>query len=195
MTELIQHPYQEPWREVIVAGGIFYHGSATPGIRDFDVAEEDTIGRGLYLLDNAAQAAGYALLRARCPGDQPILYTMGIDQARMVDLDDDSTLQAIAGGFRRVILNRISDGGDDPWHLTANLHKAIETIDNGVHPGRLKQLTFGHGNMFSAYLRTCGFDGLKAAEGGEGTIGAHHSYVLFDPLQARVIAESPVELQ
>jgi len=32
--------------------------------------------------------------------------------------------------------------------------------------------------MFSTYLQACVYDGLKAAEGGEGNIGAHSPVAL-----------------
>jgi len=68
--------------------------------------------------------------------------------------------------------------GEVPWNVTANLHRAIETIDSGVQPGSLKQVTFGYCHMFSTYLQACVYDGLKAAEGGEGNIGAHSPVAL-----------------
>ncbi|WP_280421399.1 hypothetical protein [Nocardia carnea] len=68
----------------------------------------------------------------------------------------------------------------------------ITAIDNGAEVGQTKVVTQASGKLFSAFLRQQGFDGLIAIEGGEGHIGVHHSYVLFDPAQARIRSEKDV---
>src|SRR5262245_57330299 len=56
-----------------------YRGSAAPGIDTFPVADEDTIGRGVYLTSSSKAAASYAEIRADEVAGMPVLYETDIN--------------------------------------------------------------------------------------------------------------------
>lgn len=53
----------------------------------------------------------------------------------------------------------------------------------------LKRATQTIGPELSGYLTGLGYDGLIAWEGGEGDIGPHESWVVFDPHKVSALAE------
>lgn len=181
--------------EVVLDHATLFHGSATPGITEFERAEEDTVGAGVYLA-NEATARGYALHRSRRSGTA-VLYEVEVEDARLVDLTEQDTVAEVMTGFRHVLQRehqqQTRDGG--PWYWTGALRQMIDEIDSGrgVQVGAVKLVTQRSGELFTGYLEGRGFDGVVALEGGEGELGGHHSYLLFDPAKLRIRSEQHVE--
>jgi hypothetical protein len=177
--------------EIILERATLYHGSATPGITELDRAQEDTVGAGVYLAEEAT-ARAYAFHRARGTGT-PVLYQVEIDRARLVDLTDQNAVTKVMAGFLptlRAELARAAAVGD-PWHTIESLRRTIVEVDgdHGVQATNLKAVTQHSGELFTSYLHGRGFDGLVALEGGEGRIGNHRTYLLFDPARLRIESE------
>ena len=62
---------------VLVKRKTFYHGSGTSRIKDFNKAEEDTVGSGVYFTSKAKNAIGYARRRSRTSREKdasPVIY-------------------------------------------------------------------------------------------------------------------------
>ncbi|WP_280405289.1 hypothetical protein [Nocardia brasiliensis] len=185
-------PAQQPSRaEVVLDRATLFHGSATPGITEFERAEEDTVGAGVYLAHEET-AREYARHRSGDAGT-PVLYEVEIAHARLVDLTDQATVATVLTGFRAVLqtehdrVARINGS----WHWEGALRQMIAEIDSGrgVHVGAVKLVTQRSGELFSGYLQGQGFDGVAALEGGEGRMSAHRTYLLFDPTLLHIRAE------
>ncbi|HEX8226979.1 MAG TPA: hypothetical protein VF572_03865 [Candidatus Saccharimonadales bacterium] len=174
---------------VPILDGILYHGSAFSSIKEFRSAGETTVGDGLYTLNNSDQAEAYAHKRAREYGGSPVLYALGVEQATLVDLDDQQTLDVVMGGFRHAVLDAMLEEEND-WIAQGALVHTLERIGAGVKVGNVKRVTQVSGNRFSGYLASQGFDGLKTWEGGEGpTIGNHEAHLIFDPGSVEILHE------
>jgi hypothetical protein len=77
----------------------------------------------------------------------------------------------------------------EAWNRILAHSRAIEAIPEASKPGMTKLSVQHAGKLFSIFMQNRGYDGLKAWEGGEGGIGPHASYVIFDPSKLQVIAE------
>jgi hypothetical protein len=175
--------------EILLDHTVLYHGSATTGIHTLEIAENDTLGSGIYFVDNPTDAAGYATKRAKSSGE-PIVYVAEIDHARLVNLDNSDILDEIMLGFGAILFEKINQGSL-PWYAQAAAIKSLEVINQGVKPGRVRFATFNHTSLFTAYLEGLGYDGLKSWEGGEGQdVGPHESYVIFSPKKVRILPAS-----
>jgi hypothetical protein len=170
-----------------------YHGSGTPGIEDLNVATEDTVGRGIYLVDNPRDASGYASRRSREKGNvRPIVYETKVENLKLVNLDNQSKLDEVMQGFAGELQRLKDSDSEEPWYVTAAIEKAQEEIRNGVHVGQVKKAVFSHTRLFTDYLYGLGYDGLKTIEGGEADdVGEHETYLIFDPRKVKVTGETP----
>ncbi|WP_429424859.1 hypothetical protein [Nocardia sp. GAS34] len=179
---------------VVLEDTRLYHGSATPGIRQLDRAEEDTVGAGVYLTDGPT-ARDYARHRAGASGTA-VVYGVEVTRARLVNLTDRDTVTEVMTGFRSVLMWEMVHAidADAPWYQVDDLSQMIENIDNGhgSQVGTIRFVTSRSRELFTQYLQDRGFDGVVAAEGSEGGIGAHYSYVLFDPAALRIISQDTI---
>lgn len=190
-TPAVDHQFAE----IRLERSVLFHGSATGGITELRVAEEDTIGTGVYLTDERA-GRGYASHRAR-HGGTPTLYKVEVDAARLCDLSDEATVAQVMTGFRKTLEREHTDqcSNSGPWYWITTLERLMEMIDTGIATrGQIKHATQQSGELFSKYLAEQGFDGVYAFEGGEGSIGNHPSFVLFDPDKARITEELALDL-
>jgi hypothetical protein len=179
--------------ELILEHATLYHGSATSGITELHRAEEDTVGAGVYLAEEAT-ARAYALHRAGGSGT-PVMYQVGIDKARLVDLTDQHTVDAVMTGFVPILQAELvrASRSNDPWYTIESLRQTIADIgEHGAQATNLKAVTQRSGALFTRYLRGSGYDGLVALEGGEGGMGNHRTYLLFDPARLRIESEHHV---
>ncbi|MEU2042663.1 hypothetical protein [Nocardia niwae] len=177
--------------EVVLEHATLYHGSATSGITEFERAEYDTVGAGVYLA-NEPTARAYALRRSVRSGEA-VLYTVEVDHARLIDLTDQHTVAEIIAGFRPVLQaehHRVSRNGG-AWFWIGALEQMIAEIDSGRggQVARVKHVTQRSGELFSGYLSGLGYSGCFALEGGEGQVPEHHTYLLFDPAHLRITSE------
>lgn len=80
------------------------------------------------------------------------------------------------------------------WLSQGRLIRAIETIDRDLADGStLGRAVQNVGGEFSLYLSGLGYDGLITHEGGEGDIGNHESWVVFDPQKVDIVSEQSLE--
>jgi len=170
-----------------------YHGSGTAGIKEFEIADEDTVGSGAYFTSDEEAAKGYARRRSNC-GKTPekILYEAVIENLNMIDLRDQKTLDTIFDGFAEALKEKV----DFSKHFSAYLFKRnTQTIkDRDYSTGNVRSVTWNYCSWFSEYLKSLGYDGLITVEGGEGTdVGNHDTWLIFDPKKARIIKESPLQ--
>lgn len=175
--------------KVMNAGARLFHGSATAGIAQLARAEETTVGAGVYLADEPT-ACGYA--RHRAESGTPVVYEVEVDRLRLVDLTDPGTVEQVMTEFRSVLLGELVDASraGAKYYVTASLLRTIEDIDKGrVRPGTVKLAAQRCDQLFSDHLRGRGFDGVLALEGGEGEIGNHLTYLVFDPAKVRIREE------
>ncbi|MFF2088621.1 hypothetical protein ACFVVM_32960 [Nocardia sp. NPDC058176] len=185
-----------PLSSVTLERHVLYHGSATPGIDEFDAAEEDTLGTGVYLTDEAA-ARGYAHHRAQ-HGGVPVLYRVEVEKARLIDLTDQSTVTAVMNDFRQDLVverHRVLADQTGSWAWPMALDQLIDEIDSGrgTEVGAVKLVTQRSGELFTKHLSERGFDGVYAWEGGEGSIGNHRTYVISNPAAVRKLGEQLLE--
>lgn len=181
-----------------------YHGSATPGIKQFEVAEETTLGRGVYFTSQRDKAEGYA--KKRAGGDKvdtPILYEASISGLNLADLRTPENMDIVMPGLVGVLEEakgrKMQGVAEISW--PALMQDLIEEIERKAYRIGLKIVTRGAGRLFSDYLKDHGFDGLIAEEGGEHgwfkgeriDIGNHDTYVIFEPGNVQVVREIPID--
>jgi len=66
------------------------------------------------------------------------------------------------------------------WAYETHLRETIENIDSG-NINYPKDLANWFPIQFTKYVQSLGYDGVLAIEGGEGEIGEHDTYLIFDP--------------
>lgn len=177
--------------EKVIDQMVLYHGSNVPGIQKFNPAEETTIGTGVYLTDKNT-ATGYANRRFNSGKGVPTLYQVEVQKLKLANLTDETNVQTILPGFRTVLEKELATPNITWYHENA-ISTAINAINSGtIHAGNLRQIAFSNGVSFSSYLNSLGFDGLIAIEGGEGSIGDHKSYVVFNPEKIQIQSEESV---
>jgi len=199
--ETNKHHEDEPAEErtedglgILIKNKTLYHGSATTGINEFTKAEEDTIGSGIYFTSRAEDAVGYAKRRSRGKkGSSPIIYETVIENLKLVDLRQDDNAHKILEGFKLLLIKKLEQPGLDYFVKNA-CRNSIDAIDqNKVGAGNLKEATASHTQLFSDHIRSLGYDGLIALEGGEGEdIGQHDTYLIFDPEKAKIRKEDKI---
>ncbi len=194
--EAIQPESETPHeRDVVIKNKILYHGSATPGIKTFNLAEEDTIGSGIYFTSEEQNAGGYAKRRSRGNKDGvPVIYKVEIDEAKLANLEDNHHVNYFMNGFKEVLRDKLSDT-NLPWFTKHTIEDSISKIESGeITSGNIRDATFSHTKSFSEYLISLGYNGLIAREGGEGDdVGPHDSYVIFDPDKVSIVQERRIE--
>ena len=180
--------------ELFIKTLTLYHGSGAPGVESFNVAVEDTVGKGVYLVDNREDAAGYARRRARGKEDtQPVVYEAKLENLKLVNLDNQSKLDEIMRGFAIELRHIKVSSPEAPWYVPATIDRRLEEIQNGIRAGQVKKAVFSHTGLFTDYLQGLGYDGLKAFEGGEGEdVGEHETYLIFNPRKVKITAEIPL---
>ena len=194
-TEEVLEQKTEDGLGLIIKRKVLYHGSATPGIEVMNLAEEDTVGSGVYFTSEEKDANGYAKRRSRSKKESsPILYTASIENLKLLDLRQDENVKKILVGFKNVLEEKLKDPKIN-WAKEAAINNAIEAINlNKVSRGNLREVAFSFGTSFSEYCRSLGYDGLITFEGGEGEdIGDHDTYLIFDPERAKIIESKEIE--
>lgn len=182
--------------ELVLDHAILYHGSPTSGISAFNRAEESTVGLGLYLTSSPDAARGYALHRYDGAEEaSPVVYEVETNHLRLANLSNHQMLSSIMTGFLAVLEEERSRAAAEnmPWYSVRGLQRTIDVIRSGaVLPGRVKLATRANGQLFTSYLEDLGYDGLKTMEGGEGSIGNHDTYVIFNPENVTIRAERDI---
>lgn len=181
---------------VLAKRKIIYHGSAISGIEKFNLAEEDTVGNGVYFTSDKESAAGYA--RSRSKGEKgatPMIYQCEVENMKLLDLRKEENVKKVMSGFREILSARLNSGEKLGWNIEGVLREAIDNIDRGnIGVGKLKIVTFHFGGQFTEYVRSLGYEGLITFEGGEGNeVGDHDTYLVFDPEKIKVKEECKVE--
>lgn len=171
-----------------------YHGSGTSGIEQFNKAEEDTVGSGIYFTSEAKDAIGYARRRSRGREDaSPVIYESSVENMKLLDLRKDENVKKALEGFKQILRDKLEEP-DLKWSYEAVLQRAVEAISAGkVGAGNLREVTFSTGQMFSDYVKSLGYEGLVTLEGGEGEdIENHDTYLIFDPEKAKINQEHKI---
>lgn len=189
-TKVELSPIRTDLPELLIDKAVLYHGSGTPGIREFLPADETTIGRGVYLTSDPVSAKGYALLRvARKESKSPVVYEVETDRLRLADLRADEGIDKFASLLREELIRLIHNTPKPlPSILVRTVNMAVERIDKHSFRG-LKDITWNFQDIVTSLIREKGFDGLVAIEGGEGDMGNHDSYVIFDPKKVKILEE------
>lgn len=174
---------------VFIKRKTLYHGTGAEGIEDFNSAEDTTVGDGAYFTSDPNAAIGYAHVRTRGENEtNPIIYEANIENARLVDLRKKANVEKVLPGFKE-ILKKERNKPDLHWAKQGRIDQVIGNIDSGLGAKYLKFATQGVGNLFSDYLSSLGYDGLITYEGGEGEVGDHDTYLIFDPEKAKINKE------
>ena len=175
-----------------------YHGSGTSGIEQFNNAEEDTVGSGIYFTSEAKDAVGYARRRSRGREDaSPVIYESSVENMKLLDLRKDENVNKILEGFKKVLIEKTKEKWPnriDEYYIHKSLEQAIEAINSGkVRAGNLREVTFSTGQIFSDYVKSLGYEGLTTLEGGEGDdTGNHDTYLIFDPEKVKINQEHKI---
>jgi len=179
---------------ILVKKKTLYHGSGTGGIENFNKAEEDTVGSGIYFTSEAKDAIGYARRRARREKDaSPVIYESSVENMKLLDLRKDENIKKILDGFKQILTEKLKEP-DLKWNVQGVFQRALEAINSGkVGSGNLREVTFSTGQMFSDYCKSMGYEGLITFEGGEGDdVGNHDTYLIFDPEKAKINQEHKI---
>lgn len=172
-----------------------YHGSGVSGIKQFNKAEEDTVGHGAYFTSEAKNSIGYARRRARREKDaSPIIYESSVENIKLLDLRKDENVTEILEGFKQILTDKLLKEPNLDWNYYSISRNAIEAIKSKrIGAGNLREVTFSFGKMFSDYVQSLGYEGLVTIEGGEGEdVGSHDTYLIFDPEKAKIIQEHKI---
>ncbi len=192
---------------VLLKKKTIYHGSGIRGIKRFNKAEEETVGSGIYFTSEAKDAIGYARIRSKrernpdrrdglptIEDSVPIIYESSVENIKLLDLRKNENVIKVLEGFRKILEKNLQEELENPdlkykWR-GRTLRKAIETIDAGeVKAGNLREVTLSLGPTFSDYVKSLGYEGLIALEGGEEDIGEHDTYLIFDPDKIKINQE------
>ncbi len=175
---------------ILVKKKIIYHGSGTRGISKFNKAVDDTVGSGIYFTSEYEKAMGYAQVRSSREKDiSPVVYEASIENIKLCDLRKTENIKKILPGFRKILLEH-SAQSNSPWWVVAASNQSIEAIDlKKITAGRLKDVAGPHGDLFTQYIQSLGYDGVITFEGGEGQIGDHDTYLIFDPDKIKIVQE------
>jgi len=98
-----------------------YHGSATPGIKNLNSAEETTLGDGVYLIPQQSDAAGYATRRARDRKGKPVVYEVLVENLKLLDLRKNENVKRIMPGFTSILSTELKKA-DLPWYKIKTLN-------------------------------------------------------------------------
>lgn len=175
---------------ILITKKIIYHGSDVQGISRFTKAIDATVGNGIYFTSEADKAEGYAQIRSSGKKDvSPVVYEASIENVKLLDLRNTENIQKILPGFKKLLMEQTARE-DTTWWVAGAINTSIEAIDAGkITTGRLKEVVGSHGELFTQYVQSLGYDGVIALEGGEGEIGNHDTYLIFDPDKINIIQE------
>lgn len=188
---------------VIVKSKHLYHGSYRDDIKNLAAAEETTVGEGVYFTSEPLSAIGYARERAKLrknfppegykkDGVAPVVYEALVQNLKLLDLRKPANVSKILPEFRTK-LREVEQDSKSPWFLQIAMHEAIQQINTGkVGPGSIKLIAVNHPKLFTEYVRSLGYDGLITYEGGDGDVGNHDTYLVFDPEKAKIIQQHEV---
>ncbi len=164
-----------------------YHGSATPGIKEFKEADERTVGNGIYLTSLADKAIGYGNVRGRAK-DSVVLYEASVENLKVCDLRKNINATKIAAGFGEKLRNELMNVTNR--RVKNNINQTLELIDAGeITAGNIRDISFNFLSWFTDYIKSLGYDGLITFEGGDGNVGSHDTYLIFDPQKVKVNQE------
>ena len=168
-------------RGILIRKKTLYHGSGTPGIESFEKAEETTIGEGVYFTSKFQDAVGYAKRRTRRSKESiPMVYEVSVENMKVLDLREDKNVKEVMESLRSKLEEELQKPSI-PWYYEAKLKKSIKAIVKGeINAGNIREIGFNLGSQFTEHVRSLGYEGLVALEGGEGAdIGLHDSYVIL----------------
>jgi hypothetical protein len=166
---------------IFVKSKTLYHGSSVAGIEKLHTAEETTIGNGIYFTSQKDVAQGYASRRSQFrEGNGPIVYKVEIENLKFTDLRNNDNVQHILNGILPILIEQRNEEGLT-WMKEIVLDQAIEKIkEKKIGAGNLRDVTQSIGKIFTEYIRSLGYDGIIAIEGGEGEdMGNHDTYLVF----------------
>ena len=167
----------EEAREVIHAAeeGVELFRGGKQGKAVDRLAEETTIGTGVYLTDEES-ARKYAALRGGNQGEVRSAHFVG----RILDLAETNNRlpEELAKEWREFLISIRNDQSKN-FYTIASAENGIKALDNGKYA--LKNIVGAFDRDFSRFLQEQGYDALKALEGGEGEGFSHVSWVIFDP--------------
>lgn len=188
---------------VFIKNKTLYHGSATEGIKQFNEAEEHTVGSGIYFTSEAKDAISYARIRVHAK-EQPVIYEASVENVKMIDLRKTENARKIMNGFKTKLEQWFQTQSPEKLRLGEihyqviqnSVQKAIRIIEEErYNAGNLRNVIFNprgganFGEIFSDYVKSLGYDGLITFEGGEGKGFEHDTYVIFDPEKAKIQQE------
>ncbi|MDE1856858.1 MAG: hypothetical protein KGH98_02110 [Candidatus Micrarchaeota archaeon] len=177
-----------------------YHGSTAKGVTEFKAAGSSTLGIGVYLTPNAKQAEGYARHRQGLGEEGPdkVVYKCEITDLVLLDIRDGIP-KSLSEPLREYVWGKIDSAG---WgSLSPEMQHALLGILDDINGGRDLRLAiryYHRGEVFTAFLKGIGYDGLIGKEGGEGQyspsnpsegIGTHETYLIFDPKNVKILEE------
>ncbi|MSR67794.1 hypothetical protein EXS65_03155 [Candidatus Peribacteria bacterium] len=173
-----------------------YHGSPNTKIGEFKKAGEVTAGDGVYLTSEPIKAIGYAKVRSGSKGESPTLYEASVKNVKMMDLRSTKNIQKIMPEYGAYLTEKIGPVfGKLPWNEQRMYRETIGGTQSlsGNPRGILKECGQKTPEYFSEFVRSKGYDGLVTIEGGEGDIGDHDTYVIFNPSKITIHREQSLE--
>lgn len=201
ILENIESPIEGDPLGIHIQNRTLYHGSANSGTQEFlthEVAEEQgltdgaTVGNGLYLTSQNKAAQVYAKRRAVHPKNEPTVYEVKIESAKLLDLREQENISLFANTFQTHLFSKMQEGAFNApqlWYLKNAVIKALQAIEEGVTVQNIQKIAgYAMTKEFTTFIKSLGYDGVVTFEGGEGHesnpdthVGEHDTYVIFDP--------------
>ena len=170
-------------------------GKGEAGLTEIPEAEETTVGAGVYLTSQQSAAEGYALRRAETNGT-PTVYEAEIQNLRLLDLTTQEAQEKFTRYWKEQLLKWKERQPSKKWSPQEYAADQILLKISSKNISGMRDITFNFTSLVRDTLTREGFDGLTIEEGGEGwgeaKIGAHDSYVIFDPQAVKLIKETIV---
>ncbi|MFA5087310.1 MAG: hypothetical protein WC470_03360 [Candidatus Paceibacterota bacterium] len=177
--------------ELFIDNKELYHGSGTKGIKELRGSGNTTIGNGIYLTSKEEDALCYAKSRynEESKNKEPTIYQVSIENIKLLDLRKIENIKKILLGFRPILEQELKKP-NLKWIVIDSIEESIKAIDSTIESGRLKDVTFNTQDYFTNYIKSLGYDGLVALEGGEENhTHDHDTYLIFDPQKVKIEKE------
>lgn len=188
--------------EEIIDGGLgvllekktLYHGSNVGNIEALDKAEYETVGEGVYFTSTAKEAVGYAKWRSKNRKGDPTIYEASVENVKLADLRKNENVKSVLAGLLPKLSQELSETTElSQWRRRTVLERAITAIQEGtIDAGSIQDIARPLRDLFTGHIKSLGYDGLITFEGGEGEIGSHDTYLIFDPKKVKLNQEQKI---
>jgi hypothetical protein len=171
----------------VTTNQISRHGSPVAGLQELIPGTTSKIGIAVYLTPDMEVARAYAERRWR-PGAQRVVYETRVPGKRFANMDDKQLLRDLQPVFLRYLDHqKAARDASEAWR-SQDYDKAMQALREGFFaPGALPLVTEPVSFAFTRFMRTQGFDGVRAVMVNDEGMPPYDCLAVFDAV--RVIKE------